>query len=514
MSILGAMKKQTAILAGFVIVKFALQYTLINNAYDLHRDEYLHLDQAKHLAWGYTSVPPVTSWISLLILQLGNGVFWVKFFPALFGALTLVTVWKTIEALKGNLFALVLGATTILFSVILRVNILYQPNSLDILCWTLLFYTLIRYIDSKQPKWLFSASVVFALGFLNKYNIIFLLLGLLPALVLTEHRKIFATRHFYYALLLALLMVSPNLLWQYTHNFPVFHHLSELTETQLVNVSTANFLKEQLLFFTGSFFVIAAAFAALVAYKPFRPYRLFIWAFFFTISLFIYFHAKGYYAIGLYPVFLAFGAVYLEQMLQGRRGYFLKPILISLPLIFFLPLVSVAFPILRPEKLKMKASFYKKLNLFRWTDGKDHALPQDFADMLGWKELAHKTVSAYASIPEKEATLIICDNHGEAGAINYYSTNKSIQAVSFSADYINWFPDIRNIRNIILVKSQPDTGVIKINEAAFFDTVYRFDKVSNPYAREYGTSIYILRNAKPGFNATLQSELDRRRTNR
>src|SRR5690606_234240 len=97
------------------------------------RDEYLHLDLGQHLAWSYLSVPPVTSWISYIIYLLGNSIFWVKFFPALFGALTILVIWKTIEELKGNLFALVLGATCILFSALLRLNTLYQPNSLDVL---------------------------------------------------------------------------------------------------------------------------------------------------------------------------------------------------------------------------------------------------------------------------------------------------------------------------------------------------------------------------------------------
>src|SRR4026207_2196893 len=99
------MNKKTLILLGFILIKFILQYLLINPSYDLQRDEYLHLDQGYHLAWGYISVPPVTSWIAFLIRVLGGGVSWVKFFPAAFGALTLVLVWKMIEALKGGMFA-------------------------------------------------------------------------------------------------------------------------------------------------------------------------------------------------------------------------------------------------------------------------------------------------------------------------------------------------------------------------------------------------------------------------
>ena len=76
---------KAVILLCFIGLKFAIQYTLIGPEYELHRDEFLHLDQADHLAWGYLSVPPVTSVISCIIKMLGNSVFWIKFFPALFG---------------------------------------------------------------------------------------------------------------------------------------------------------------------------------------------------------------------------------------------------------------------------------------------------------------------------------------------------------------------------------------------------------------------------------------------
>src|ERR1700733_12757346 len=110
------MAKKGIILTCLIVAKFLLQYFLYNSAYDLQRDEYLYLDQANHLAWGYLSVPPLTSWISRIIAWLGNTVFWVRFFPALFGVLTIVMVWKAIEELKGRLFALILGTTCILFS--------------------------------------------------------------------------------------------------------------------------------------------------------------------------------------------------------------------------------------------------------------------------------------------------------------------------------------------------------------------------------------------------------------
>jgi hypothetical protein len=496
----------------FVFLKLGLQFWLVNPQYDLHRDEFLHLDQGQHLAWGYVSVPPLTSWISYLIILLGNQVFWVKFFPALFGALTLVVVWKTVVMLRGNLFALVLSALAVIFSVILRINILYQPNSLDILCWTLLYFSFIRYIATAQSKWLWMAAVTFALGFLNKYNIVFLLLGLLPALLLTPHRQVLRKKDFYLAMALALLLISPNLAWQLRNGFPVFHHLQELAATQLQHVNRVDFLKDQLLYFAGSAFIILSALLAFFAHKPFRQYQVFFWSFLFTLSLFLYLQAKAYYAIGLYPILIAFGSVYLGQLLRKKWVAYLAPVALVLPLLVFLFSYQVAFPVLSPLQIQQQAPRFKDLHLLRWEDGRDHALPQDFADMLGWRELAAKVDSAYGRMRDKPHTLVLCDNYGQAGAINYYSGHPNMQAVSMSADYINWFPlDTMEVRNVILVQDAGDTDKTREREKQLFQSVLLFGELENEYAREQGTRIYILEGAKTSINAILREERAKRK---
>lgn len=507
------LSKKTLLLCFFIVLKIALSFIVINPVYDLHRDEYLHLDQAKHLALGYESVPPFTSWISWLILQLGNGVFWVKFFPALFGTLTIVVVWFAVKELKGNLFALALAGISVTFSVILRLNILFQPNSFDVLCWTFLYLCFIKYIHSYNSKWLWFAAMAFALGFLNKYNIVFLVLGFFPAILLTEHRRILVNIHFYGAILLALVLIAPNLAWQYENGFPVVRHLKTLSETQLVNVNRADFLKEQLLFFIGSFFVIVAALVSFFRYRRFRKYRAFAWSFLLTLSIFTFLKAKGYYAIGLYPIYLAFGAVYLEYLLEQGRSRYLRPVAILVIVLVFLPFFKIAFPILTPEATLRQSDVLKNMGLLRWEDGKDHLLPQDYADMLGWSELARKTDSAFERIGTKENTLVLCDNYGQAGAINYYSRYKHIGAVSMNADYINWFPlDQKELKNVILIKDTGDKDKDRTREKKFFRTVMLADQIDNIFAREKGTAIYMLKDATTSINQILREEIAERKS--
>lgn len=507
------MTKKAIILSGFIGLKFLLQFLLLISEYDLQRDEYLHLDQANHLAWGYFSVPPFTSWTSYIIHLLGNSIFWIKFFPALYGALTIYIVWKAIEELNGNLFALVLGATCVLFSALLRLNTLYQPNSFDVLSWTVLYFILLKYIKTDDLKWLYVGAIAFAIGFLNKYNIAFLLIGVLPSLLLTEHRKIFLRPTLYFAILVGLVLILPNLVWQYNNNFPVFHHLKQLAETQLVNVDRFDFLKNQLLFFIGSLIVIFASFYALLFYKPFQKYRLFLFSILFTLIVFIYFKAKDYYAIGIYPIYIAFGSVYLADVLKDGWKKYLQPIAIAVPLLLFIPIYNVAFPNKSPEYIVQHSENYKKFGLLRWEDGKDHLLPQDFADMLGWKELALKVDSVYLSLPNKENTLILCDNYGQAGAINFYTSEK-LRAVSFNADYINWFDLTKKYENLIRVKEAEEVNVELQETSPFFQNSTLAGTITNHYAREFGTGIFIFTGAKIDIRQRIKDEIDEKKNYR
>lgn len=502
------MIKKVIILSSFIVAKFAFQYFAIDAGYELHRDEYLHLDLGKHLAWGYSSVPPLTSWISFIILHLGNSVFWVKFFPALFGALTMVIVWLAIEELKGGLFALILGMVCIMFSVLVRINTLYQPNSLDILMWTAMFFTLIKYINTEDRRWLLWTAVAFGIGILNKYNIAFLVLGMLPAILTTPHRKIFLHKHLYIAMLIGFIIIAPNLIWQLKNDFPVFHHLKALADTQLVNVDRLDFLMEQMLFFAGSSFVLILAFISVFRHQPFKKYKLFIWSYLFVIILFLYFKAKGYYALGLYPILFAFGSVYLEQLLRTGWLRHLRPVVILIPILAFLPVVQVLLPVLSPEEIKEKSALFQQFNLLRWEDGKDHALPQDYADMLGWKELAGIVDQAFEDIADKEHTIIHCDNYGQAGAINFYAKQNYTQALSLNADYINWYPlnDIE-IKNVILVKESSDSDVNREREMPLFESISFVGEIKNVHAREHGARVYVLIGATQSINEVLRKEI-------
>jgi hypothetical protein len=166
------------------------------------------------------------------------------------------------------------------------------------------------------------------------------------------------------------------------------------------------------------------------------------------------------------------------------------------------------FPNKSPNYIVHHSESYKKYGLLRWEDGKDHALPQDYADMLGWKELADKVDSIDATLPVGESTLILCDNYGQAGAINYYKKNKNVIALSFSADYIDWFALDNKYVNLIRVKTLDSEDNELKETSPFFSKSYLARSITNRFAREFGTAIFVFEKAKIDINQRIKKEIE------
>jgi hypothetical protein len=483
---------------------------VVNPVYELHRDEYLYLDQAKHLASGYISVPPLTAVFAKIIFLLGGGIFWVRFVPALFGAITVVLTWLIAESLGGRIGAKVLAASAMVFSLLVRINILFQPNSFDILIWTLIFYLLIKFIQSEKTKFLWILAVVVALGFYNKYNLIFLIAGLAIGLLCTYQRKIFTNPSFWKCIIISLILLAPNIIWQITNHFPVFQHMKVLKANQLDNNTSIGFLKSQIMFFIGSLALTIGGLIGFFTLKSFKPYRFIGLTFIASLSIFTVLKAKDYYSIGLYPVMIAAGSVFFDQILHKKWRIIVFPLLATVNLLIFLAILRLVLPILNPAEIRANAATFEKMGLLRWEDGKNHNLPQDFADMIGWREMADKSLDAFKMIPseERENTLIICGNYGQAGALNYFNRGKMPEAYAFNTDYIYWIPQKKEISNLVFVGIKPPEEVIPL-----FNECKLTGQVDDKEAREKGTEIYLLLGAKEIFTKAFYSRVEEAKKN-
>jgi hypothetical protein len=467
---------------------------------EFHRDELLYFSLSNHLALGYASVPPFIGFMAFLAKSIfGFSMFSVKIFPALLSGLFVYLGSRIAKELGGNFYAQILTIIALICTPLgLRAFTLFQPVAFDVFFWTLIYFVILKFINTNQNKWLYILGLVIGIALLNKYLIILQLFSLIAILPFTKHRTLFWKPQFYYTMLIALLIASPNIYWQFTNDTPLFTHLSTLEETQLQYVSKSTFLIEQVLLYFTSFFIAAIGFVYLFYQSPKKQLWLFTISGFIVILSLLFMGGKAYYAAGVYPFFIAAGSVFISVKLSKIWS---KLILIIGLVILILPILPFGIPFLSPKQL---TNYFDKmeemgLDIGRiHEDGNKHPLPQDFADMIGWYEIAALSKEAYDSVTDKKACAIFGANYGIAGAVALINEKYDMpEPVSFSDSYQYWIPE----------KFEPDiTSLIYINDElgsdveALFEDIKVVGRINDPYSRQKGVTVYLCQNPRRSFN--------------
>ena len=477
-------------------LKFLIPFLLIHPAFQLQRDEYLYYQQGQHFDLGYLENPPLLSYLGYISSWFGNKEWLVRFWPGFVGSLTVLTTCLTTARLGGKAFAQFLAGLGIITGAFLRVHILFQPNILDIFFWTCSLYFLVKFIQTNDQKDLLWFAICLALGWWSKYSIIFLIAAIFIGVLLTKHRKIFLQKNTYKAVGIALLLILPNVWWQYAHKWPLIHHMKELRETQLVYVKPMDFIKDQFLLLFPALIIWIAG---LIWFFRNSAYRILGWIYISVILLLILGSGKNYYALGIYPVLLAAGAVVWEKIFSIRK--WMRYVIVALVIGLTIPILPVGLPMMSPEKL---ATFYQekrmdKIGVLKWEDQRDHELPMDYADMLGWKEITEKAERFYNTLADstKASSGIFCRHYGLAGSLKFYGKDKIFKSKVFSdnGSFLLWIPDDLHFRHLIFLgRRMPD----KDDEVfQHFEKITIIDSVTYKLSRQFGDKIIFFENIDP-----------------
>lgn len=491
--------------AGIIVGLLALANVAIHLYFsqnlEFHRDELLYFSLGRHPAAGYATVPPMIGWIALIMQNIfGYSIFAVRFFPALMSGLMVFLVSAIARELGGSGYSRVLAAAGIFLAIFgLRTFLLFQPVHIDLMFWTLIFYVIIKYINTSRDSYLILIGIVAGAAMLNKYLIGILLILLLIIVPFTQYRGIFRNRKLWYGLLAGLAVFLPNLIWQISNGLPVINHFSELERTQLVNVDRGAFLIEQLLMpGVVSVLTIAGLIYLFISKKAWK-YRFLGLVVISVIITLMLLKGKSYYTQGIFPFLIAAGAVSWENTLRKRWS---RMIMLLLLILLSLPAVPIGIPVFKTERL---VSYFKNLStsygmdfICRFEDNTIHSLPQDYADMLGWEELAGIVSKAWQMIPDKPAAFIYCENYGQAGAITVAGKKYGLpEAISFHESFRFWIPERFDpeITSMVYINNEMGEDVRQV-----FRKITKVGSIANRDAREFGTTVWLCEEPAGSFN--------------
>lgn len=468
---------------------------------EYHRDELLYFSLGMHPAFGYATVPPMIGWIAWLMQNIfGTSVLAVRLFPALMSGVMVFLISAIAKEMGGSGYARIMAALGIMISVFgLRTFLFFMPVHIDLMLWTLLFYLIIRYINTSADKYLILIGLTAGIALLNKYLIGLLLLILLIIIPFTRYRTIFRNKKFFYGLLGGIIIFLPNLIWQIVNGLPVINHLGELARTQLVNVSKISFLIDQLASPGAASILTIAGIIYLFVNRDARKYRFLGLVIISVIITLMLLQGKSYYTQGVFPFLIAAGAVSWEKVLRTKLS---RIILVFLILILTWPILPIGVPVYKKDKM---VGYFKYLRtkygmdfMCRFEDSSIHSLPQDYSDMLGWKELAAVAGKAWNMIPDKKTALIYCENYGQAGAITIIGMKYGLpEAVSFNESFKYWIPRRfdPDIKSLVYINYEPGDDIKQ-----FFRKISKVGSISDPDAREFGASVYLCEDPVSSFN--------------
>ena len=429
--------------------------------YEFHRDEFLYFSMGTHLRLFHMDFPPLIALLSELLRHtVGVSVFTYRVLPALAGTALFALALINVRALGGGRSALVLTGIAMLSGpLFLRTASLFQPVVLDQLWWTAALYALLRLEQTDDPRWWWVLGLAGGLGLLTKFSIFFVGVGVLAALLLTPRRRALLGPGPWIALAIALVVGSPSVIGQIALDFPVVHQMDALRGGQLARMTWGEYLGNQPLMVGPAFLLAVAGAAALIARGPLRRYRSVGIACVATFLLVGVLHGKPYYAGPVYPMLFAAGAVWLERLgrFRVRTGLTWGVGLASAA--YGIGVAPMGLPVVAPAPMARYSAALGITAATRTNLGGQLPLPQDYADMLGWREKTDAVAMVVASLtPAEQARAVLYgNNYGQAGALDLYGRRLDLPpVVSLAGSFYFFGPGDRAGDVLVLLGVESD----------------------------------------------------------
>jgi hypothetical protein len=412
--------RASPVVAVALLVLAAHVATNLVSAYGLNSDELLYLAMGEHLRFFAMDFPPAIAILAAGERTLfGDAIWAIRLAPALAHAALVPLAAAAARAGGGGRSAQLLAALAVATTPLhLRVGAMFQPVVLDQLWWSLALYALLRLSLTPDapaaPRWWLILGAAMGLGLLTKFSILFLGLGVVTALLVTSLRRRLATPWPWLALLLALAMGAPSVAGQVRLGWPVVSQMADLRARQLVLVSMRGYLGEQVAY--GPIAALAAA-GLIWSWRRARAVTVACTVPFVVLLLL---HGKGYYIGPIYPVLSGLGAASVAA--PGRLSPARRRAAALAAALFALVALPMGLPLLPPGPMARYVALLRVGGTTSSMAGVVMPLPQDYADMLGWEEMARQAAVVYHSLPlaERAHTVLLASNYGEAGALDFY----------------------------------------------------------------------------------------------
>lgn len=202
----------------------------LSNA-DIFVDEAQYWFWGQNLDFGYYSKPPLTAWVIRATTELSGSIspFWVRFPVPWFHGATALILGAIAARMFGAVPAIWVVASYVTLPIVAVGSILISTDTImaPFFAAGLLFY--LKLLDEGQIRHALLAGLMIGLAFMAKYaGIYFLLCAILAAIALPSCR--ISVKNIIAFLAVFLLIISPNIIWNLTHELTTVQHTLDNAE--------------------------------------------------------------------------------------------------------------------------------------------------------------------------------------------------------------------------------------------------------------------------------------------
>jgi 4-amino-4-deoxy-L-arabinose transferase-like glycosyltransferase len=465
--------------------------------YGYFRDELYFIACSDHLAAGYVDFAPLAAWIlKVNRVIFGDSLYALRWLVGFAHGGEVVLTGMLVRELGGKRFAVLLSALGVALAPVMIGNATrYSMNAFEPLFWMSAIYLLLRVMNGGDERLLMGLGLACGLGVENKHSTLFFIAALLLALAITPQRRLFASKWFWAAVGIALLLVLPNFIWQIRHDYPTYvdlHNVKVMHKN--VELPPIPFIIQQIMMLNPMLCILwIPGLWFLFFNSDGKKYRVAGFTFLFFFLELLLMKGKDYYVAPIYPILFAAGAVLWETRTQLRFHWF-RYVLIALALVGGAISAPIVLPILPPAKA---AAYAEKLGATKQKTeiGMHSQLPQHFADEFGWPELVEKTAQLYHSLPPEEQakTAILGGSYGDAGAIDFFGAKYGLpKSISAHQNYWYWGPREYTGESVILLHWPRSSA------ERHCTTVVEGPKLDDPWSMEEEQyTIWLCKGMKP-----------------
>lgn len=466
--------------------------------YGIFRDEMYGLACAQHLDWGYIDHPPggiLIAWFARHVF--GQSLLGLRLLPALAGAALVIATGKLTSELGGGAYAQALAALAICVAPIYLIfDHWLMMNAFEPLIWLGCLYCVLQVVNRDDRRYWLGFGALAGVGLETKYSILFLILGILGGLALTDQRRQLGDWRLGIGLVICGAIALPNFLWQWGHGFPFLAHLHHVAATHRdVIRKPVPFLLDQMLIMEPATAPLWVGGCLWLLFGPDRRrYGVLGCSFLIVLGAFIALKGKNYYVSPVYPIGFAAGAVALEQGSKALGQLWVRPTYGAFVAVSGLLMMPLTVPILRPETLLAYEHRFRLSPPVVFEHQNTGPLPQYFADEFGWENMVRQVAAVYHSLSpaEQGRTAIFANNWGDAAAVDFFGPNFGLPAAISNKDsYGDWGPG-GYTGEIVIVLNSDGTG-----DRQHFATVEKVGRVQHPYSRrDEWFDIFLCRTLK------------------